>query len=63
MITITIRTENAAFGPDPWDRHAEIARILRELANQIVDGGIRSPMDFDGNKIGTVERTGKDRDL
>ena len=63
MITITIRTENAAFGPDPWDRHAEIARILHELANQIADGDVRPPMDYYGNKVGTVETTGKDRDL
>ncbi len=61
MLTLNIDTENAAF--DGRDAEAELARILRKLADQIetgltdIDDGERSGTgfvyDINGNKTGT----------
>jgi hypothetical protein len=51
-IKIYIETENAAFYPDPG---REVARILRKMADEIEVGGVSTPMDINGNKIGKVE--------
>ena len=51
-ITITIHTDNAAFGDAP---EFEVARILRELSrrlgDRLTDTTIR---DLNGNRVGTV---------
>jgi hypothetical protein len=51
-IKIYIETENAAFHPEPG---REVARILRKIADEIEVGGVSTPMDINGNKIGKVE--------
>jgi len=54
-ITITIKTENAAFVGDP---EMEISRILMVLSRKMEEGrffpddGLR---DTNGNRVGTVE--------
>ena len=50
-ITITIKTENAAFEDNP----GELGRILRELAGR-VDGGYETTIvkDINGQTVGTV---------
>lgn len=55
MITIKIKTENAAFEND--NKTLEIARILRELAARFesgTNGYAQSILDYNGNKVGTV---------
>ena len=59
MITITIRTDNEAF--QGGNREAEIERILTEIANQIHQGRDPHVYDVNGNKVGTVVLTGRDR--
>ena len=63
MITLTIRTDNAAF--QDGNRAAEVARILRHVAARIE--AIGSPAgilrDSNGNPVGNVTTTGKDRTL
>jgi hypothetical protein len=63
MITITIRTENAAF--DGFSYHAEIARALRDLADRIATthkSGSKV-LDGNGNEAGRIVTTGKDARL
>ena len=59
MITITIKTDNAAF--EDGNRTDEIARILREIADDISSGHTPVVNDLNGNKVGSVMLTGKDR--
>lgn len=67
MITITIKTDNAAFDGDVYDRSAEVVRILRALAHKLENAGSgccpASLYDVNGNKVGAVTLTGKDRGL
>jgi|OpeIllAssembly_1097287.scaffolds.fasta_scaffold662297_3 hypothetical protein len=53
-LTITIRTENAAFDESP---ELEVARILRSLANRMEVDGVedRNILDVNGNKVGEVK--------
>ena len=54
---ITINCENAAFEDQPG---AEIARILRKLADECEEVGhpqFKGLYDFNGNKVGKVEAT------
>lgn len=60
-ITITINTDNAAFGDDDqWSRSEEVARILRKLATDIE---IEENVDFkvlrdsNGNQVGEMKVT------
>lgn len=68
MITITIKTDNAAFQTDSGDQYLcrqEVARILRTLADRLT-AGERLPenlRDVNGNHVGNVIATGKDRRL
>jgi hypothetical protein len=51
-LTITISTGNSAF---EMDKHSEVARILRKLADRFESGGEPSKvMDINGNKVGEV---------
>jgi hypothetical protein len=54
-ITIEIETGNAAFGDDPGE---EIARILGEIGDKLVEGrpaGSIPPLfDWNGQRVGTV---------
>lgn len=59
MITITIKTDNAAF--QDGNRYHEIARILRAMADQVEHNHTVSVRDVNGNTCGTVKATGKDR--
>lgn len=53
---IEIKMDNAAFGDDP---NAELARILRELAEQAENGlRIRTLFDINGNRVGRFEISG-----
>lgn len=68
MITITIKTDNAAFGESSQDRTYgdEVARIFQHVAQQYaMYGTIRFSKVYDsnGNAVGDVRLTGKDRDL
>ena len=54
-ITITLNTDNAAFEDDPG---AEVARILRRLANDLAlqcQDGTTNLRDVNGNKVGICE--------
>ena len=57
MMRITIKTENDAFQPYPY---AEVARVLRELADKLDPVGMPSNdevwtlRDINGNTVGTV---------
>jgi len=61
MIKIKINTGNEAFDGD--QRDYEVARILRELADNFENctGRFKGLYDANGNQCGTVEYTGKDR--
>ena len=62
MITITIKPDNEAF---QGNRSIEIARILRELADRLLSFE-RLPENLrgvNGNHVGNVVATGKDRGL
>lgn len=61
MITITIKTDNAAFADG--NRAAEVARILRVIADRIEGGETPTVYDYNGNKVGAITLTGKDREL
>ena len=57
--TLTIETDNAAFGPTPYDRAPEIARLLRVVAKQVEN---RATAEFDeklhdlnGNACGSYD--------
>lgn len=58
-ITITINTDNAAFGETEDDVNREVARILREVA----DRAVYAPTEFDahpirdanGNAVGSIQ--------
>ncbi|MDP2659979.1 MAG: hypothetical protein Q8R28_04555 [Dehalococcoidia bacterium] len=54
---VTIRLGNAAFGDDA-DR--EVSRILRELADDVLERGVSEIKLFDvnGNEVGHAERKG-----
>lgn len=53
MIRIQLDTGNAAFSDG--NRDAEVARILREAADRIENGGDDfSLYDYNGNKVGSV---------
>lgn len=59
-ITLTICTDNAAFGDTYEEMGAEIARILRETADRIerIPNLIESGMtlkDVNGNTVGSVD--------
>lgn len=52
MITINIENSGSAFD----EPYAEVARILRDLANSIEQGCERTKLyDINGNKCGTVQ--------
>lgn len=57
MLTLTIKTENAAFGENGYEAEEEVARILRDAAVRIVRSGVRdfSLHDANGNTVGRVE--------
>ena len=58
MFALDIKTDNAAFGEDDGPHTAgsvaaEVARILRELATDIENGGDGGAvMDINGNSVG-----------
>lgn len=60
MITITIHTDNAAFGDDTSlgiaERNDEVARILERLAKDYRDNHVPTTLrDYNGNSVGTVD--------
>mgnify|MGYP001614929809 CR=1 FL=1 len=63
IITVTIRTENAAFGDG--NKAQEVARLLHALANTLVIYGTAPArlVDLNGNRVGTVTMTKPDREL
>jgi hypothetical protein len=59
MITIKIKTDNAAFTND---LDYETARILRELADKIESGSRpESAKDINGNKVTEIKYTGNNK--
>lgn len=49
-MNVTIKTDNDAFADDEG---AEVARILRDIAQDIEEGRTSGPcMDINGNKVG-----------
>lgn len=65
MIIIKIHTDNSAFGSrHGLNRGAEVARILRELAQQVNRWEVKTTiLDANGNTCGSVTVTGRDRRL
>ena len=63
MITIKIKTDNAAFQDDDnLGFEHETARILRELADKIESCKMpKSLMDINGNVVGEVKYTGNSK--
>ena len=59
--TITINTDNAAFGEPGAEMCGELARVLHTLANSIQGGGTGRPgkgialRDLNGNKVGVAK--------
>ncbi len=57
-VTITIRTGNESFQPEP---SREVARILRHLADRIDEQDERDwpehAIDFNGNRVGEITTT------
>lgn len=65
MITITIKTDNAAFD-DGVSGATEVARILRKMAEQLDESAafrFATVRDTNGNTVGRIMLTGKDRRL
>lgn len=57
MFTLKLETDNAAFDDEP---HAEIARILREVADRMeAKRFTRTLHDINGNAVGRVDWIGK----
>lgn len=53
MFTLTIQTNNAAFGVTTWETQEEIARILAAIISRINYGQkLGNCMDANGNKVG-----------
>lgn len=52
--TLTIDTDNAAFGDSPEERREEISRILRDIATTIARDpwGSGTIWDANGNNVG-----------
>jgi hypothetical protein len=63
MITIKIKTGNAAFSEDcGGSLEYETARILRELANKIESGSRpETARDINGNKVAEITYTGSSK--
>lgn len=70
---VTVATGNAAFcdpgtgDPDPLHRHAELARILRGLADRLEDGPLEAGeaitlRDLNGNGVGHASAVAMPRD-
>jgi len=59
MFTLEIETSNAAFGDDDrQEKLAEIARIIRLLADRLDNGQDEGKVhDINGNRVGTFELT------
>lgn len=58
QFTVTIDTDNAAFDGD--DCGAELARILREIAQKVEDGADEgNAFDINGNRVGSFELAGR----
>lgn len=58
MLTLKIRTDNAAFDGD--DLAPELARVLRIVATSIEHGTRGAPLhDINGNQVGRFDITGK----
>lgn len=55
-VKIEIETLGSAFQEDEYSFSYEIARILKQLANRLENGGQPGYlMDINGNKVGSVE--------
>lgn len=55
-VTIEISTTNAAFGEEHYDKAAEAARILRELADRLEGGNAPYALkDVNGNVVGYMK--------
>lgn len=64
MITIKIKTDNAAFGSSEPHKGSEVARILESIAARLHEGapGKMFPLfDINGNRIGTFRDSGGGR--
>ena len=58
MLTVTVETDNAAFGDTPEEALAESARILRVVAGGMESGSLSGTVrDVNGNRVGTWELT------
>lgn len=67
MFTLTIRTENDAFGEDAETRAYEVARILREIARKLEAGDddfghYRTLRDSNGNDVGRARLRSEDEE-
>ena len=55
MFSLDFETDNAAFGPDEADARSEVWRILRQVAQKVLEGGEGEGaiMDANANKVGS----------
>ncbi len=55
--TVELNAGNSAFGDDPETRGAEIARILRTLADsvEVGDWNLFKLLDINGNTVGEAQ--------
>ena len=52
MFTLSIKTDNAAFGETQAECRTELARILRQVADGVEHGRVSAPHDINGNVVG-----------
>jgi hypothetical protein len=63
VFELRIETDNAAFGDTLDDRAAELARILRNVANRVELGVVGAAvLDHNGNKVGSFILDADERD-
>ena len=62
MIIIRLKTDSSAFQNRLSYGDVEVARILREIADNLEQGIIKNSMlDINGNSVCNISYTGKDR--
>ena len=63
-LNLILDMDNAAFGETEEDRLAEAARILREVADNLVDRGVcdtRGLRDLNGNSVGNYHFSARNK--
>lgn len=62
MITIKLKTDSSTFQANLGYGDVEVARILREIADNLEQGITKKTiLDINGNSVCNISYTGKDR--